>query len=61
MRIYLAEKDTLIVKSFNELLCGIPQEEKTKLSKGRAEKYHREYQKNYIEDKDALLNCKVTK
>lgn len=52
--IYLAEKDTLTVKSFNELLRGIPQEEKAKFSKERAEKYYRAYQENYIDDKDAL-------
>lgn len=54
--IYLAEKDTLTVKSFNELLRGIPQEEKAKFSKDRAEKYYRAYQENYIDDKDALQN-----
>lgn len=52
--IYFAEKDTLTVKSFNELLCGIPQEEKAKFSKERAEKYYREYQENYIDDRGAL-------
>jgi 4-hydroxy 2-oxovalerate aldolase len=52
--IYLAEKDTLTVKSFNELLRGIPSEEKAKFSKERAEKYYREYQENYIDDKEAL-------
>lgn len=49
--IYLAEKDTLTVKSFNELLKGIPQDMKAKFSKENAEKYYREYQENYIDDK----------
>lgn len=52
--IYLAKKDTLTVKSFNELLKGIPADEKAKFSKERAEKYYREYQENYIDDKNAL-------
>lgn len=52
--IYFAEKDTLTVKSFNEILRSIPQESKTKFSKECAEKIYREYQENYIDDKDAL-------
>ncbi len=52
--IYLAEKNTLTVKSFNELLKGIPQEEKTKFSKERAEKFYRQYQENYVDDKEAI-------
>ncbi len=52
--IYLAEKDTLPVKAFNELLCSIPKEKKAKFSKEDAEYYYREYQENYIDDKDAL-------
>ncbi len=52
--IYLAEKDSLTVKSFHELLRGIPQEEKAKFSKERAEKYYREYQENYLDDRDAI-------
>lgn len=49
--IYLAEKDSLTVKSFNELLKGIPQDEKAKFSKERAEKFYRNYQENYVDDK----------
>lgn len=52
--IYLAEKDSLTVKSFNELLRSIPKEDKTRFSKERAEKYYRLYQENYIDDKEAL-------
>ncbi len=52
--IYLAEKNTLTVKSFDELLKGIPQEEKARFSKERAEKFYRQYQENYIDDKEAL-------
>lgn len=54
--IYLAEKDTLTVKSFNELLKGIPQEEKAKFSKERAEKFYRQYQENYVDDKEAIAH-----
>lgn len=52
--IYLAEKDTLTVKSFHELLKGIPASEKAKFSRERAENYYRRYQENYIDDKEAL-------
>lgn len=52
--IYLAEKNTLTVKAFNELLKSIPQEEKATFSKERAEKYYRTYQENYINDQDTL-------
>lgn len=52
--IYLAEKDSLPVKAFNELLRSIPADEKAKFSKERAEKYYRQYQENYIDDKDTI-------
>lgn len=57
--IYLAEKDSLTVKSFNELLKGIPKEEKAKFSKDRAEKYYRQYQENYIDDKETITRLKT--
>lgn len=52
--IYLAEKDTLPVKAFNELLCSIPKEKKGKFSKEDAEHFYREYQENYVDDKETL-------
>ena len=52
--IYLAEKGTLTVKSFNELLRSIPQEEKAKFSKESAEKIYREYQENYVDDRETV-------
>ena len=52
--IQLAEKDTLTVKSFNELLKSIPQEHKARYSKERVETYYRQYQENYVDDKAAL-------
>lgn len=52
--ITLAEKDSLTVKSFNELLRSIPTEDKAKFSKEKAEKYYREYQENYLDDKEAI-------
>ena len=52
--IYLAEKDTLSVKAFNELLNGIPKEDKAKFSKEKAERYYREYQENFIDDRETL-------
>ena len=52
--IYLAEKNTLPVKSFNELLRSIPDSEKANFSRDKAEKYYQEYQQNYVEDSVAL-------
>lgn len=56
--IYLAEKDSLTVKSFHELLKGIPKEDKAKFSKDKAEKYYRQYQENYIDDKETVARLK---
>ena len=52
--IYLAKKDTLSVKSFNELLKSIPEDDKARFSKEKAEKYYSAYQENYIDDREAL-------
>ena len=52
--IYLASKDSLTVKAFGELLRGIPENEKTVFSKERAERIYREYQENYIDDKETV-------
>ena len=52
--IYLGEKNTLPVKAFNELLLSIPDEDKARFSKEKAEKYYREYQENYVDDKEAV-------
>lgn len=52
--IYLEEKKSLTVRSFNELLRGIPKEDKALFSKERAEKYYREYQENFINDREAI-------
>lgn len=52
--IYLAEKNSLTVKAFNELLQSIPDEDKARFSKDKAEKYYREYLENYVDDKEAV-------
>ena len=52
--IYLAEKDSLTVKAFNELLAGIPEGDKAGFSKEKAENYYREYLENYVDDKETL-------
>lgn len=52
--IYLEEKNSLTVKSFNELLNNIPDADKASFSKEKAEKYYREYQENYIDDKKTV-------
>lgn len=52
--IYIAEKDSLNVKSFNEYLKSIPNEEKAKFSKEKAERYYKEYQDKYVDDKKVV-------
>ena len=52
--VYLAEKDSLTVKSFNELLKGISKNDKMVFSKEKAERYYREYLENYIDDKNTI-------
>ncbi len=52
--IYLAEKDSLTVKSFHELLKGIPVREKANFSKSNAEQFYKEFQEKFIEDRGAL-------
>ena len=52
--IYLAEKDTLTVKAFSEILYRITKEEKTVFNKEVAEKYYKDYVENYIEDKEVI-------
>lgn len=52
--IYFAEKDSLPVKAFNEILNSIPKEKKAKFTKDNAEKIYREYQENYVDDKDVI-------
>ncbi|MBO6205827.1 MAG: aldolase catalytic domain-containing protein [Lachnospiraceae bacterium] len=52
--IYLAEKNTLTVKAFNELLQSIPAEDKANFSKDKAEKYYRIYQENFVDDKEVI-------
>lgn len=52
--IYLAEKDTLTVKSFNELLKSIPRSDRVVFSLECAEKYYRSYMENYVDDKECI-------
>lgn len=57
--IYLAEKNSLPVKAFNELLQRIPPEDKAVFSQGKAEQYYREYMENYLDDKEAIQRLSV--
>ena len=41
-------------KSFRELLRGIPDRDKASFSKEKAERYYREYQENFCDDRAAL-------
>ncbi len=52
--IYLAQKDSLTVKSFHELLRGIPDKEKVSFTKEKAEKYYKAYLENFIDDKNVI-------
>lgn len=52
--IYLADKNTLPVKSFHELLRSIPASEKANFSRDKAERYYQEYQQNYVDDSKAI-------
>ncbi len=52
--IYLAEKNTLTVKAFHELLQGISPADKARFSRDKAESYYREYQESFVDDKDVL-------
>ena len=58
--IYLAEKDSLNVKSFQELLRSIPDEKKVKFSKETAEQYYRQYQENFIDDRETVAKLAKT-
>lgn len=57
--IYLAEKDTLPVKAFNELLNSIPADKKARFSKDNAEQFYREYQENYVDDRETLAKLSM--
>ncbi len=52
--IYLAEKGTLAVKAFNELLGSISPEDKLIFNKTKAEKYYLEYFEDYIDDNNTI-------
>lgn len=52
--IYYGDKNALTVKAFHELLQSMPLEDRRNYSKEKAEKYYLEYQKNFIDDKDAV-------
>ena len=52
--IYLAEKNSLTVKAFNELLQSIPDADKARFSKAQAERFYRAYQENYLDDRRTL-------
>lgn len=54
--IFFASKGTLTVKSYNEILKSIPPEDKALYSKEKAEKYYKEYQENYIDDRETIEN-----
>lgn len=52
--IYLAEKNTLTVKAFHELLQGMSAEDKLRFSREKAERYYRAYLESFVDDKGVL-------
>ena len=52
--INLAEKNTLTVKSFHEILRSLPEREKEKYQKETAEEAYRNYLENYVDDKKTI-------
>ena len=52
--IYLAEKNTLSEKAFNELLRTISYDDKYIFSKDKAEKYYKQYMDSFVEDGETL-------
>lgn len=52
--IYLAEKNTLTVKSFHELLCSIPENKKNVFSQKTADEVYGEYQNLLYDDTETL-------
>lgn len=52
--IYLAEKDTLTVKSFNEILKKIPANKKQVFSQTDVNEFYYQYMENYVDDKECL-------
>lgn len=56
--IYLAEKNTLPVKAFEELLRSIPEKYKYIFKKEIAEEYYRNYLSSYIDDNEAITELR---
>lgn len=52
--IYLAEKNTLPVKAFGELLQSISPEDKQVFSKEKADYYYRDFLDSFIDDKESI-------
>lgn len=55
---YFAEKGTLTLKGFNEILKSIPDTDKQIYGKGKAEEIYIAYQKNYIDDKGTVAHLR---
>lgn len=53
--IYLSDRDTLNVKAFNEILKSIPDKDRAVFTSEKADKYYRNYQENYVDDKETIL------
>lgn len=55
---YLSEKNTLTVKSINEILDIIENGKKDEFDKNYVEELYLDYQRNYIDDKECVENLK---
>ncbi len=56
--IYLAEKDSLTAKDFKELLSSIPEKDKAKFSKDKANEIYSKYMSNKFDDADTCRELK---
>ena len=52
--IYLAEKNTLSEKAFNELLRGISYDDRYVFSRDKAEQYYKQYMNSFVDDGETL-------
>lgn len=55
---YFSEKNTLNVKSLNELLGMIPKDEKNNFTKDKAASYYRKYLERFIDDEEGKIKLK---
>ena len=55
---YFSDKNTLSIKSMNEILKSIPSRQKGEFTKEAAEEIYLSYQKNYVDDREVIQTLK---